>query len=216
MSVAGEKPRGLGRGRRGRGRRHRHSHDDEPSQPDAARPPPCKHPGFVQHLSGGEGSCRHRSKLFSPRGGDLGVMALSEGAMKALLRSGSTDSSRTPCSRAFKAVNRRGAWGAQSVKCLTLDFGPGHDLTVREFEPHAGFGVDSAEPAWDSVSLPVPPLLVPSLPLSLPPTLKINKYILKKQQKDNNRVIRKMNGSLSRRELLLGAAPPPLVEKTLR
>ena len=35
-----------------------------------------------------------------------------------------------------------------SVKFPTLDFGLGHDLTVREFKPHV------EEPAWDSVSLP--------------------------------------------------------------
>ena len=31
-----------------------------------------------------------------------------------------------------------GTWVAQSVKRLTLDFSPGHDLTVCEFEPHMG------------------------------------------------------------------------------
>ena len=31
--------------------------------------------------------------------------------------------------------NLRGTWVAQLVKHLTLDFGSGHDLTVREFEP---------------------------------------------------------------------------------
>ena len=41
---------------------------------------------------------------------------------------------------------------AQSVKRLTLGFGSGHDLTVREFEPH-----DSVEPDWDSLSLPLSP-----------------------------------------------------------
>ena len=30
----------------------------------------------------------------------------------------------------------RGAWVAQSVKRLTLDFGSGRDLTVGEIEPH--------------------------------------------------------------------------------
>ena len=29
----------------------------------------------------------------------------------------------------------RGAWVAQSVECLTLDFGSGHDLMVHEIEP---------------------------------------------------------------------------------
>ena len=29
-----------------------------------------------------------------------------------------------------------GAWVAQSVKRLLLDFGSGHDFMVREIEPH--------------------------------------------------------------------------------
>ena len=43
----------------------------------------------------------------------------------------------------------RGTWVAQMVKHPTLDFGAGHDLTVREI------------PAWDSLSLSLssPPLL---------------------------------------------------------
>ena len=53
---------------------------------------------------------------------------------------------------------------AQLVKCLTLDFGSGHDLTVGETEPHVGFCTDSTEPVADSLS--APPLLV--LTLSLP------------------------------------------------
>ena len=48
---------------------------------------------------------------------------------------------------------------AQSVKCPTLGFGSGHDLTVCEFEPHVMPRAYTAEPAWDSLSLP------PSLPL---------------------------------------------------
>ena len=47
---------------------------------------------------------------------------------------------------------------AQSVKCPALDFGSGHDLKVREFEPHVGLPTDSMEPAWDSLS----PSLCPS------------------------------------------------------
>ena len=47
--------------------------------------------------------------------------------------------------------------GAQSVEHLTLDFGSGHDLTVRGIEPRVGLRADSAETAWDS--------LPPSLPL---------------------------------------------------
>ena len=42
-----------------------------------------------------------------------------------------------------------GAWVAQSVGQLTLDFGSGHDLTVRRIEPQVGLCTDSAEPAWD-------------------------------------------------------------------
>ena len=44
---------------------------------------------------------------------------------------------------------------AQSVKRLT---GSGHDLVVREFEPHIGLSAVSTEPASDlqSLSLPLP------------------------------------------------------------
>ena len=56
---------------------------------------------------------------------------------------------------------------AQSAKRLTLDFGSGHDLTVREIEFLIGLHTDSEEPIWDSLSpspsLSVPPLLVFSL-----------------------------------------------------
>ena len=62
-------------------------------------------------------------------------------------------------------------WGlrvAQSVKRLTLDLGSGHDLTVREFEPRVGLCADSAEPAWDSLSLSLcPSSLVHVLSFSL-------------------------------------------------
>ena len=64
---------------------------------------------------------------------------------------------------------------AQLVKCSTLDFGSGLDLTVREFEPCIGLCSDSAEPAWDSLSSSLSaPLL-----LALSVSLKINE--LKKQ-----------------------------------
>ena len=57
----------------------------------------------------------------------------------------------------------------QSVNYLTLDFGSGHDLMVRE--PHVRLCTDSTEPTWDFLS----PSL--SLPLcrSCSLTLKINK-----------------------------------------
>ena len=66
-----------------------------------------------------------------------------------------------------------GAWGAQSAKHLTLDFGSGHNLVVHEFKPHIGLCADSAEPAWDSLST----LLSASSPfsLSLSLSLKLNK-----------------------------------------
>ena len=42
----------------------------------------------------------------------------------------------------FKRVSAwRGRWVAQSVKCLTLDFGSGHDLRVHEIEPCIGLSV---------------------------------------------------------------------------
>ena len=43
-------------------------------------------------------------------------------------------------------------WMAQSVKCQTLDFGSGCDLTVDEFEPRAELCAEITEPAWDSLS----------------------------------------------------------------
>ena len=60
------------------------------------------------------------------------------------------------------------AWVAQLVKCLTLDFSSGYDLTVCGFEPRMGFCTDSAEPAWNflSPSLSAPPLLTHALSLS--------------------------------------------------
>ena len=62
----------------------------------------------------------------------------------------------------MKNPRERGTWEAQSVKHPTLGFASGHDLTVREVEPHFGHCVDSAEPAWDSLSPPLSafPLLV--------------------------------------------------------
>ena len=37
----------------------------------------------------------------------------------------------------------------------------------HELEPRVGLCADSAEPAWDSLSLPAPPLLALSLPLKI-------------------------------------------------
>ena len=43
---------------------------------------------------------------------------------------------------------------AQLVECPTLDFSSGHDLTVRELEPHVGLCAVSAKPALDPLALP--------------------------------------------------------------
>ena len=40
--------------------------------------------------------------------------------------------------RDIKKVPYWGAWVARRVKRVALDFGSGHNLTVREFEPHDG------------------------------------------------------------------------------
>ena len=63
---------------------------------------------------------------------------------------------------------------AQSIKYLTPNFTSGHDLKVREFEPHIGLCTDSAVQAQDVVSLP--------LPHSCTLTLKIN---LRKKTSEN-------------------------------
>ena len=63
---------------------------------------------------------------------------------------------------------------AQLVKRPSLDFGSCHDLAVCEFKPCIGLYTDSAEPAWDSLSLP---LSLP-LPHSLTLSLSLNKYFI--------------------------------------
>ena len=45
-----------------------------------------------------------------------------------------------------------GTWVAQSVKCQTLSFGSGHDLTVGEFQPYLALCASDMEPTWDSLS----------------------------------------------------------------
>ena len=59
-------------------------------------------------------------------------------------------------------IQLRGTWVAQSVKRTTLHSGSGHDLRIRETEPHFRLCTDTVEPAWDALSL--------SLSLSLSPT----------------------------------------------
>ena len=83
-----------------------------------------------------------------------------------------------PAHNLIKILMKRGTWVAQLIKRQTLDFSSGPDLTVREFKPHMGRCTDSEVPAWGSLSLPLCPLLVLSLFLSL--SLKISKTNLKK------------------------------------
>ena len=78
----------------------------------------------------------------------------------------------------LKRKRVQGAWVAQSVERLTLDFGSGHDLTFCEFEPCIGLCTDSVEPACDSLS----PSLSLSLSLSLPLPPQINKNNLKRKR----------------------------------
>ena len=65
-------------------------------------------------------------------------------------------------------IINRGARVAQLVKCPTLDFGSGYDLTVLWVWTPCQARADVVEPAWDSLSpsLSVPSLLVPTLSLS--------------------------------------------------
>ena len=69
----------------------------------------------------------------------------------------------------------RRAWGAQSLKCLTLDLGSGHDLAVHGVEPTSG----SALTAWNLLGIlltcPICPSPARTLSLSLSLSLKINK-----------------------------------------
>ena len=72
-------------------------------------------------------------------------------------------------------------WVVQSVKCLILDFGSGRDITVPEFEPHAGLCADDT--AWSlvwilSLFLSLCPFLARSLSVSV--SLKTNKQTKKK------------------------------------
>lgn len=60
---------------------------------------------------------------------------------------------------------------AESVGCLTLDFGSGHDLTDSGMEPLIKLCADSAHPAWDSLLLPLPR----SLPLPTPFSFSLSK-----------------------------------------
>ena len=54
---------------------------------------------------------------------------------------------RRVSTRGQETEEKRGARVAESVKRPSLDFGSGHNLTVREFKPRTGLCPDSAEPA---------------------------------------------------------------------
>ena len=73
---------------------------------------------------------------------------------------------------------------AQLVKPPTPGFGSGHDLTVREIEPHIGLCADIVEHVWDSLSpsLSAPHLLMQAHTLSL--SLQVNKHLGKKEKKE--------------------------------
>ena len=58
-----------------------------------------------------------------------------------------TESKKTLDCTMFLKAYFRDTWVGQLVKCLTLDFGSGHGLTVGEIEPDIGLCTDSAEPA---------------------------------------------------------------------
>ena len=71
-------------------------------------------------------------------------------------------------------------WGADlalSIERLTLDFGSGHDLMVREMEPYVRLHADGLDPAWDSLSAPCPLALSLSLSLTKQNKAKQNKTI---------------------------------------
>ena len=51
----------------------------------------------------------------------------------------------------LKNADAWGAWVAQLVKCPTLDFSSGHDLTVVRSSPTLG-SMLSMGPAWDPLS----------------------------------------------------------------
>ena len=63
--------------------------------------------------------------------------------------------SRELCVSPDQTSSERILFGAQSVKCLTLDIGLGHDLVVLGSSPMWG-SVLRVEPAWDSLSLLLP------------------------------------------------------------
>ena len=75
-------------------------------------------------------------------------------------------------------THRAPGWLSQlSIQLLTS--GSGHDFRVHKFEPHIRFCAGNVDPAWDSLSLPLPTCLF-SLSLSLK---KINKLYKNKRNR---------------------------------
>ena len=72
---------------------------------------------------------------------------------------------------------------AQSVKRLTLDFSPGHNLMVREFKPCIW------EPAWDSFSPSLSAL--PLFTLACMRSLSLSKINLKEAKENVKEIIKK-------------------------
>ena len=64
-----------------------------------------------------------------------------------LKRSGSTEGENDHLRHLLEVTSFQGAWVAQSVKHLTLDFGSSHNLMVCGIEPCVGLCADSMEPA---------------------------------------------------------------------
>ena len=68
----------------------------------------------------------------------------------------------------FQSYPLWGPWVAPSIEHLTRNFGSGHDLVVREFEPHVRSCADSGSLLGIlSLALSSPPLLTRSPSLSL-------------------------------------------------
>ena len=72
------------------------------------------------------------------------------------------------CRLVVKTTGSKSPWVTKLVKHPALDLSSGHNLMVPEFKPHVRLCTGSAEPAWDSLSLPLstPPPLVCTLTLS--------------------------------------------------
>ena len=86
------------------------------------------------------------------------------------------------CVLFLQKIYLRGAWGALLVRCLTLDFGPGHDLTVLEIEPRVGLCAVSL-----GFSLSPFLSLCPSPAWALKHNLSLSKQVNKLKQTNKNR-----------------------------